>query len=97
MPDEKNAPAIPDRLINLQYAADAEGEKLKSLADEQGRPVSAWTDEQHAAWDAQWKAWRDAATEVQQAVTQHATSSEMGRYDLEMAVKKAVRHPSPSE
>jgi hypothetical protein len=93
VPDEKNAPKIPDELIALQRAADAEGEKFRALADEQGRPVSSWTDEQHAASDAQWKAWRAAAVKVSEAVRNHPASAEMGRYELEMAVKKAVRHP----
>ncbi|MEU5428470.1 hypothetical protein ACH4UT_23420 [Streptomyces sp. NPDC020799] len=90
MPDEKNAPATPNQLIALQCAADAEGEKLRALADEQG-PASAWTDEQHAARDAQWKAWRDAAVKVHQAVSQVSNSSKTNRYELEMSVKKAAR------
>lgn len=34
----------------------------------------------------------DTANAVQDAVTRYATEAEVGRYEVEMALKKAVRH-----
>lgn len=73
---------IPDRLISLQRAADAEHAKLPGLAD--------------AEREAQWKHWYDAALAVQTAVTEHAREAGISRAELESAVKKAVRHPAPA-
>ncbi|MEU8723506.1 hypothetical protein [Streptomyces antimycoticus] len=70
---------IPDRLIELQTAADAEHAKLRGLDGDE-----------HAA---QWKRWRDAAVESQAAVTEHAQETGTPRNQIEAAVKRAVRHP----
>ena len=37
----------------------------------------------------------DQAAAVQQAITEHAKEAGLPRVDVEMAVKKAVRHPEP--
>ncbi|WP_086859651.1 hypothetical protein [Streptomyces milbemycinicus] len=71
---------IPDRLLDLQKAADAERAKLAGLDGDE-----------HAA---QWKRWYDAAVEIQTAVTEHAQETGTPRYQVEAAVKKVVRHPS---
>ncbi|MFC9244596.1 hypothetical protein ACFT7S_11365 [Streptomyces sp. NPDC057136] len=42
-----------------------------------------------------WAAWREAAAEFQQAVTEHARAAAVNRHELEQAVKKAVLHPAP--
>jgi hypothetical protein len=47
-------------------------------------PPGEWTQEQHAEWDAAWLAWREAAVIIRSAVPSA---------EVEMAVKKAVRHP----
>ncbi len=45
--------------------------------------------------DAARQAWIDAAARFQAAVTEHAAAGEgESRVDVEMAVKKAVRHPA---
>ncbi|GHJ30875.1 hypothetical protein TPA0910_53080 [Streptomyces hygroscopicus subsp. sporocinereus] len=49
---------LPDRRIELQKTADDEHAKLPALDGDE-----------HAA---QWKRWRDAAAEIQAAVTEHA-------------------------
>lgn len=72
---------IPDRLIELQQAADAEQAKLAGLDGDERQ--------------AQWKTWFDAAVTVQAAVTDHAREAGLSRSALEAAVKKAVRHPDP--
>lgn len=38
------------------------------------------------------QAWIDAAAAFQRAVTEHAQAEGSSRYEVEMAVKKAVRH-----
>jgi hypothetical protein len=48
-------------------------------------------------YDKQWQAWRDASAAFQAAVTEHAEAEGKPRVEVEMAVKKAVRHPEPVE
>jgi len=43
--------------------------------------------------DAARQAWVDAAAAFQTAVTDYAADKETSRVDVEMAVKKTVRHP----
>ncbi|MBG7704612.1 hypothetical protein HCJ76_42625 [Streptomyces sp. MC1] len=65
-------------MIKLERSAEEARAKLAGLAGE--------------AYDAQWRRWREAAKKVQAAVTAHAEASGASRYELEQAVKKAVRH-----
>ncbi|MCM8552366.1 hypothetical protein [Streptomyces sp. STCH 565 A] len=60
---------------------------LERLA-EQARAayVAAPSDDTRAAW-------RDAADTFQAAVVEHAAAEGTSRYDVEMAAKRAVRHP----
>ncbi|MEU1945665.1 hypothetical protein ABZ554_25360 [Streptomyces sp. NPDC020125] len=71
---------IPDRLIELQQAADNERDKLTGL-DGQERAD-------------QWQRRFEAAAPSQAAVTEHAQKTDTPRGQIEAAVKKAVRHPS---
>ncbi|MGW2708518.1 hypothetical protein ACWC4J_05935 [Streptomyces sp. NPDC001356] len=73
---------VSDELINLERSAEEERAKLAGLTGE--------------AYDAQWRRWREASERVQAAVTVHAAASEVSRYELEQAVKKAVRHAEDS-
>lgn len=55
-------------------------------------------EEAHAAYttnpdDDTRAAWRDAADAFQAAVVEHAAAEGASRYEVEMAAKKAVRHP----
>ncbi|MDQ8707554.1 hypothetical protein RCO28_34550 [Streptomyces sp. LHD-70] len=68
---------IPDELIELERAAEAAREALTGLDGDE-----------HAA---QWQRWYEAAVAVQHSISEHAAGTD--RYELEMAVKKAVRHP----
>lgn len=43
------------------------------------------------------QAWIEAAAVFQAAVTEHAEAEGTVRYEVEMAAKKAVRHPEPAE
>lgn len=69
---------VPDELIKLERSAEEERAKLAGLAGDD--------------YDAQWRRWREASEKVQVAVTAHAEASGASRYELEQAVKKAVRH-----
>lgn len=70
---------LPDDLIELERAA---------VAEQQKAFASPYTEEG-------WAPWREAAEKFQAAVTAHAEAAGVSRYELEMAVKKAVRHPEP--
>ncbi|MFF4489396.1 hypothetical protein ACFY0F_23355 [Streptomyces sp. NPDC001544] len=43
------------------------------------------------------QAWIEAAAAFQAAVTEHAQAEGKVRYEVEMAVKKTVRHPEPAD
>ncbi|MFI0813900.1 hypothetical protein [Streptomyces echinatus] len=65
-------------MIKLERSAEDERAKLADLAGDE--------------YDAQWRRWRKASGAVQAAVTAHAKATETSRYEVEQAVKKAVRH-----
>lgn len=69
---------IPDDLIALERAAEEQRARLAGLDGEE--------------YDAQRRAWREAATAAQAAITDHATATGQSRYEVEMTVKRAVRH-----
>ncbi|CAM5696043.1 MULTISPECIES: hypothetical protein [Streptomyces] len=69
---------FPDELLTLERSAEEERAKRAGLT---GR-----------AYDAQWRRWRGASEKVQAAVTAHGEATGSNRYELEQAVKKAVRH-----
>lgn len=69
---------IPDDLINLQRAAEAEREKLAGLDGDERQ--------------AQWGRWREAAERFHRAISEFHPPEGETRFDVEMAVKKAVRH-----
>ncbi|WP_369274544.1 hypothetical protein AB5J55_35505 [Streptomyces sp. R11] len=48
-------------------------------------------------YDSARQAWLAAAAAFQAAVTEHADAEGKPRVDVEMAVKKAVRHPEPAD
>ncbi|WP_234020803.1 hypothetical protein [Streptomyces sp. 142MFCol3.1] len=68
---------IPDGLISLECAAEAERAKLAGLTGE--------------AYDTQWHVWRSAADAVQAAVSAHAEAAQVDPQEVERAVKAAVR------
>ncbi|MFE0887944.1 hypothetical protein ACFW4Q_02715 [Streptomyces rochei] len=61
--------------------------KLERLAEEAHAAYTANPDDGTRA------AWRDAADAFQAAVVEHADTEGTSRYEVEMAAKKAVRHP----
>ncbi|MCG7203982.1 hypothetical protein [Streptomyces arenae] len=71
---------IPDELIKLERSAEQERARLAGLQGE--------------AWEAQRLKWREAAMVAQAALTEYAGREDvsMSRYELEQAVKRAVRH-----
>lgn len=71
---------IPESLIELERTAEEERAHLAGLTGE--------------AYDGQRRRWRDAATAAQAAITEHAQAAAVSRYELEQAVKNAVRHAS---
>ncbi|MFP3116296.1 hypothetical protein [Streptomyces sp. Iso 434] len=71
---------IPDSLIDLQRAADAEWARLAELTDNDER-------------EAQRLVWFEAGARAQAAITEWAREHEKNRAKVEVAVKKAARHP----
>jgi hypothetical protein len=69
---------IPDDLINLERAAEEQRAQLAGLTG--------------PAYEEQWRAWRGASEKVQAAINEHATKAGENRYEVEQAVKTAVRH-----
>lgn len=63
-------------LVKLERAADDAHAQLHTADD----------------YDAARQAWLNAAAAFQAAVTEHAGAEGTPRYEVEMAVKKAVRH-----
>jgi hypothetical protein len=87
-----------EELVQMQRTADEAHAKVQQLQDDYGRPTAVeWTDEQITTWHTAWKAWRDAARDVQAAVTKHAKEQGVARVQVEADVKKAARHPQPQE
>ncbi|WP_405652464.1 hypothetical protein [Streptomyces sp. NBC_00019] len=69
---------IPDELIKLERSAEEARARLAGLDG--------------VAYEVQWERWREAAVVFQAAVTAAAVESGTSRVELEMTVKKAVRH-----
>lgn len=67
-----------ERLIPLERAAEEARARLAGLIG--------------GEYEEQWKAWRAASEAVQAAITEHAAASGENRYEVEKAVKAAVRH-----
>ncbi|MFJ8828260.1 hypothetical protein ACIREE_41905 [Streptomyces sp. NPDC102467] len=74
---------LPDRLIELQRAADDEGRKLEHLDDDERRT--------------QREVWFEAAAVVTAAVTEYARENELNRFAVEKALRQTVRHPPVEE
>ncbi|MFE7167199.1 hypothetical protein [Streptomyces sp. NPDC057616] len=74
---------IPDELIKLERSAVEAHARLAGL---EGEP-----------YEAQWRAWRTVAEEFHAGVTEYAAREgvSLSRYEVEQAVKKAVRHAKP--
>lgn len=72
---------IPEDLILLERSAVEE--QRKALAE-------PYTEEA-------WAPWLEAAAAFQAAVTAHSEAAGVSRYELEMAVKRAVLHPAPED
>ncbi|RYJ26491.1 hypothetical protein CU044_3784 [Streptomyces sp. L-9-10] len=51
----------------------------------------AWQEQQHGALTV------DTASAVQASITAHAAATGQNRYEVEKALKAAVRHPEPDE
>ncbi|WP_236240016.1 hypothetical protein [Streptomyces sp. CC228A] len=51
---------------------------------------AAWAEQQAGALTV------ETAAKVQAAITAHAQATGQNRYDVETALKKAVRHPAPA-
>ncbi|MFF1569214.1 hypothetical protein ACFVY1_38175 [Streptomyces sp. NPDC058293] len=80
--------------MKKQQQTDEAHARVRALQERFGPPSQegGWSEEQHAEYQAAWKAWRDAAVEVHAAIGRDESGS---RYEVEAALKKAVRYPEP--
>ncbi|MEV6839719.1 hypothetical protein AB0N17_35365 [Streptomyces sp. NPDC051133] len=69
---------VPDELIKLERSAEEERAKLAGLTGDE--------------FDAQLRRWRAASEAAQAAIIAHAEATKADRYEVEQAVKRAVRH-----
>lgn len=79
--------------MQQQRAANAALARVRALQEEYGRPTQegGWTQEQHDAWDAAWREWRDLVYAV------GYPSQGVSMYESEMALKKAAREADAAE
>jgi hypothetical protein len=70
---------LPEELIDLER---------KAVEEQKKAHAEPYTKER-------WAPWREAAAAFQAALTEHAEATGVSRYELEMAVKKAVLHEGP--
>ncbi|MCE0446844.1 hypothetical protein LT493_26355 [Streptomyces tricolor] len=70
---------IPDELISLERSAEQERARLVGLTGDD--------------YDAQLRRWREASAAFHTAVTGHAATAQISRYELEQAVKKGRTAP----
>ncbi|MFB8273452.1 hypothetical protein ACFC96_43670 [Streptomyces sp. NPDC055955] len=75
-------PDLPDSLLALQRAADAEHRTLQRLTSEEERTI------QRAVWFR-------AAAAAQSAVTQYARRKRLNRCEIESQLRRITRHPQP--
>jgi len=72
---------LPDELLQLEQAAI----DAQVAATAPSPPEGAWT------------AWHEASIAAQVAITDHAAAINANRLEVEMAVRKAVRHSEPDK
>ncbi|CAL9633795.1 hypothetical protein [Streptomyces sp. enrichment culture] len=83
-----------EELVEKQRAADEAHARVEELRDRYGPPAQeAWPAHQTDLYETAWRAWRELARDVQQAVTEYAKEQGTARNQVEADVKKAVRHP----
>ena len=83
-----------DDLVTMQRAADQAHARVLALRDQYGRPTEVeWTDVQTLTYEQAWRDWREQASLVQAAVTDHAEAEGKTRFEVEAAVRRAARHP----
>ncbi|WUI23592.1 hypothetical protein OHS82_02530 [Streptomyces sp. NBC_00425] len=76
-----------EELVQMQLTADQAHATVLALRDQ----------DDPAAYEAAWQAWRDRADEVQAAVTEHAKEQGKMRGGVELEVKRQVRHGEPAK
>lgn len=85
---------IPDDLVALQRVADRAFAGLGDVAADFPTSTLDWSEEQRAAWDAQWQRWAKAVEEKRQAM--EPLVAEHGHYTVDHELKKAARHAAPT-
>jgi hypothetical protein len=77
-----------DELVERQQAANAAHQEVLRLRDGYGPPgLEPLSESQTQTYETAWRAWRDLARDVQQAVTEYAKDEGLARHDVEADVK----------
>ncbi|MFI9155228.1 hypothetical protein [Streptomyces sp. NPDC053367] len=85
-----------EELIEKQRAADQAHDRVEQLRDKYGPPAhNPWPEHQAEVYETAWRAWRELARDVQEAVTAYAKEQGTARNQVEADVRKAVRHSGP--
>jgi hypothetical protein len=81
-----------EELIEKQRAADQAHTRVEELRDQYGPPAhNPWPEHQTEVYETAWRAWRELARDVQEAVTEYAKEQGTARNQVEADVKQAVR------
>jgi hypothetical protein len=87
-----------DELVAMQRAADQAYNRVQELRDRHGPPThTKWTPAQTRTYETALWAWWDLIRNVRAAVTQYAKAEGKERNEVEVALSRAVGHPSPED
>jgi hypothetical protein len=77
-----------DELVERQQAANAAHREVLRLRDGYGPPgLEPRSESETQTYETAWRAWRDLARDVQEAVTEYAKAEGLARTDVEADVK----------
>ncbi|MFG2654870.1 hypothetical protein [Streptomyces sp. NPDC048425] len=86
-----------DELVERQQAANAAHHEVLRLRDGYGPPgLEPRSESQTQTYETAWRAWRDLARDVQEAVTEYAKDEGLARNDVEADVKAKAGDGSDS-
>jgi hypothetical protein len=84
-----------EELVAMQRAADEAHARVETLRDTYGPPAATkWTQVQTDTYETAWRAWRDLARDVQDAVTDLAKNLGRPRGTILDELKQATGNPS---
>ncbi|MEY9489706.1 hypothetical protein RKD26_005500 [Streptomyces calvus] len=87
-----------EELVAKQRAADEAHARVRLLRDAYGPPTGTkWSGHQTSTWETAWRAWRDLARDLADAVNAYARAEGVPRHEVEARLKRAARREDPPE